>query len=140
VAELPDVHADDRHRGGVHRPHRVEHGAVAADRDYEIETCREGAGIAAVVTEVARGRTIVGDAYLDAVLDEPGRRRPGKGERRRSLAVRDQADDARRAHVAAVVCCPRATVASTAVVVTVADPRVAYARNSTLPSAPRRGE
>ena len=41
VAELADVHAEDRHRRRVHEVDRVQHRAVAAERDDEIETVGE---------------------------------------------------------------------------------------------------
>ena len=144
VAELADVDAEDRHRRRVHEIDRVQHRAVAAERDHEIETVGEPVGRDA---ELARGRP-------------PSPRRPGRAPRRRAranqprpprasscatppIAVRDEPDRARRRRAHARR--PRARVgrrpaSMSAGVDRRPRPRRACAKNSTLPSAPRSGD
>ena len=54
VAEQPHVHAHQRHRRRVHELHRVQHRAVAAERDREVETGREVVGLGRVRVETGR--------------------------------------------------------------------------------------
>ena len=139
VAELADVDAEDRHRRRVHEIHRVQHRAVAAERD-------------------ARGRArranVVG---VDRELVEPGRprrRRRARAPRRRVAEPRRGCAARARAPAAGRGAAPaRPRVAVTRALLargaprrrarprsTVAGPRRACARNSTLPSAPRNGD
>ena len=75
VAELADVHAEDRDRRRVHEVDRVQHRAVAAERDHEVEAVGEAVGLDAELVEA----------------DTPSPRLAGRAPRRR----------ARRNHAAA---------------------------------------
>ena len=95
VAELPDVHADDRHRRRIHELHRVEHRAVAAERQHEVETVGERVAGAPRTRRGRRCRVVVRDAHLDLVRAEPVRSALRERVRLGTLAVRDEPDRAR---------------------------------------------
>ena len=55
VAELADIHPEDRNRSRVHEIDRVEHRAVAAERDHQVESL--GEALSAATPSVARPHT-----------------------------------------------------------------------------------
>ena len=131
VAELADVDAEDRHRRRVHEIDRVEHRAVAAERDHEVETVGESLGRDAELAEPARLGFGLGNAHLDTALGEPAGRRARELVRDAAVAMRDQPDRARRrrAHTSAPSCAA-ATTRSMSASSTTAGPRRARARRT----------
>ena len=139
---MPDVHAQERHRRRIHELHGVQHRPVAAERDREVEAGREG--------RRPRSRT--------PRARPPARARPERAPRRpwatSHAAVRCASSCATgrsRCGISPIVLAD-APVAVTAAPgfggrrrrappdATLAAPRRACARNSTLPSAPRNGD
>ena len=104
VAELADVHAEDRDRRRVHEVDRVQHRPVAAERDHEVEPVGETVGGDAERVEPAHLGLRLRDPHFDAALGEPARRRAREVVRDAAIAMRHEADRAcRPAHPAAAV-------------------------------------
>src|SRR5207248_6865999 len=116
---------------------------VAAERDRQVETGREPIGVGCVRIQARRAGVVDGNTDLDVVLDQPRRGAQRELVCERPVAVGYQTDDARLGqvrHRASSARCARSTASSRTAGKTVAPPRRACARNSTLPSAPRNGE
>src|SRR5215207_2709686 len=122
VAHLPHVHAehgDARLVGGVDR---AQHGAVAAERDHDVEVGRVEIGAALALR----------DAHLDVVGAEAGRRLGHELRGLLAIGVRHEADAA-DAHAPGNASSRRSSSS--------AGPRASQrTRNSTLPSAPFSGD
>ena len=82
VAELADVHAEDRHRRRVHEVDRVQHRAVATERDHEVETGRELVVVHAELGEPDHLRLRLRHAHVHAPLREPRRGRRARARAR----------------------------------------------------------
>ena len=128
VAEHPDVHAQQRNRRRVDELHRVQHRAVAAERDREIEIrARTRRRRAAYASSPAAGESGAGTRTSTPCATSHAALRFASSCATRSVAVRHDADAARRrGHgCSASVSCACCTASSSAAV---GDRRPAAAR------------
>ena len=123
IAELPHVDTEHGNTHFVRKVDRAQHGAVAAERDDDVEAFRERAHSFGIRR-----------AHLDAVRGQHGRDLFPELGRLRAIRMADEPDRA-RGHA-----CASATHASSTSAVTAGPTRLHRARNSTLPSAPRSGD
>ena len=151
VSELADVHAEDRHRRRVHEVDRVQHRAVAAERDRRDRDPTRTPRRDTELGEAGRLRLVGGHAHGDVALAKPARRGARQLVRDATIPMRHQPDPAlrlrlgsrcARASGSALTRLPvaSATTRAMSAASTPAGPRRARAKNSMLPSAPRNGE
>src|SRR5581483_3434633 len=117
VAELADVHAEDRGARGSDEIDGAQHRAVASEAHRQVEAVADVVVAVAGADTADTGRDRVGfrDAHLVTVLEQPACGRPRQLVRLEALGVDDEPDDRHQGFLA-------------------------WTKYSTLPCAPRRGD
>ena len=98
VTELTGIDPEDRRRVRVHDLHRVQHRAVAADHEHEVEVANERFGIATEMAEPDDVCFRLRQADLDPAVSEPRRCRERERVRDRTSTMRDEPDPPQLAH------------------------------------------